>query len=213
MKPANLYFLAKTQISSVWRHPGTPHSEFRTPIFSVDPGLAKPDSQPWRGVINVKWKRQNFGTQARACAGVSFDYARGVSDTINVMTAKGGQRGENILHADYLEYFDCFNRGFYYEAHEVLENLWHPDRKGPNGDFFKGLIQLAGAFVHVQKGRSGPAAALFKLARTNLEKYPATHEQLDVAGVLRLIAAWLKQLDSAGATAVLLTKAPQIHLQ
>jgi predicted metal-dependent hydrolase len=102
------------------------------------------------------------------------------------------------LAAHYLGYFACFNDELFYEAHDVLEELWLPDRKGPNGDFYKGLIQLAGAFVHLQKERLKPAAALFKLARTNLAKYPATHLRLDVAAVLCLIEAWLGWLESGG---------------
>ena len=100
------------------------------------------------------------------------------------------------LNAHYLGYFDCFNRQLFYEAHDVLEDLWLPDRQGTNGDFYKGLIQLAGAFVHLQKNRLRPSAALFKLARVNLEKYQAPHEQLDLKAVLRLIAEWLLQLES-----------------
>jgi len=99
------------------------------------------------------------------------------------------------LPAHFLGFFDCFNGQLFYEAHDVLEELWLADRRGPNGDFFKGLIQLAGAFVHLQKERLRPSAALFKLARTNLSKYPATHEHLDVARVLRLIEAWLGWLE------------------
>src|SRR5204862_6359480 len=79
------------------------------------------------------------------------------------------------LNAHYVGYFVCFNRGLFYEAHEVLEELWLADRHGPNGPFYKGLIQLAGAFVHLQKGRLRPASALFKLARSNLSKYPEGH--------------------------------------
>ena len=104
------------------------------------------------------------------------------------------------LDAHYLGYFDCFNRQLFYEAHDVLEDLWLPDRHGPNGNFYKGLIQLAGAFVHLQKNRLRPAAALFKLARTNLEKYPARHEHLDLNIVLHLIASWLRQLEADGFT-------------
>jgi XTP/dITP diphosphohydrolase len=99
------------------------------------------------------------------------------------------------LDAHYLTYFECFNRGLYYEAHEVLEKLWLPDRNGPNGPFYKGLIQLAGAFVHLQKNRLRPAAALFKLARANLKKYPGFHEQLDVSIMLKLIASWLERIE------------------
>ena len=99
------------------------------------------------------------------------------------------------LDAHYLGYFDCFNRQLFYEAHDVLEDLWLKDRHGADGNFYKGLIQLAGAFVHLQKNRLRPAAALFKLAQANLEKYPATHERLNVAAVLALIAGWLRQLE------------------
>jgi predicted metal-dependent hydrolase len=99
------------------------------------------------------------------------------------------------LDAHYLGYFDCFNRQLFYEAHDVLENLWLADKHGADGNFYKGLIQLAGAFVHLQKNRLRPAAALFKLAQANLEKYPAAHERLNVAAVLGLIAGWLRQLE------------------
>ena len=56
-----------------------------------------------------------------------------------------------VLDAHYLGYFACFNRGWFYEAHDVLEELWLANRTGPNYAFYKGLIQLAGAFVHLQK--------------------------------------------------------------
>ena len=96
----------------------------------------------------------------------------------------------------YAGYFALFNQQKFYEAHDILEDLWLPDRHGVNGSFYKGLIQLAGAFVHLQKSRLRPSAALFKLARTNLEKYPAVHERLDLAGVRALIAAWLNTLEA-----------------
>jgi len=99
------------------------------------------------------------------------------------------------LDPHYTGYFDCFNRQLFYEAHDVLENLWLKDRHGANGNFYKGLIQLAGAFVHLQKNRLRPAAALFKLARTNLGQYPPMHEQLDLKTVLAAIQHWLGGLE------------------
>ena len=99
-------------------------------------------------------------------------------------------------NAHYLGYFDCFNHQLFYEAHEVLEDLWLADKTGVNGDFYKGLIQLAGAFVHLQKNRLRPAAALFKLTRANLARYPLRHEGLDLAGVSRMIENWLHALEA-----------------
>jgi hypothetical protein len=119
------------------------------------------------------------------------------------------------LDAHYLGYFDCFNRQLFYEAHDVLEDLWLPDRRGANGNFHKGLIQLTGAFVHLQKNRLRPAAALFKLAQANLQNYPARHEQLDLKIVLRLIADWLRQLEAHNFTVNPLSdaNAPRLTLQ
>jgi hypothetical protein len=93
--------------------------------------------------------------------------------------------------AHYLGYFECFNQGLYYEAHDVLEELWLAGGKtAPNYSFHKGLIQFAGAFVHLQKGRLGPAVALFNLADANLAKYPTDHEGMSVDVVRVQIDAW-----------------------
>ncbi|MBM3877381.1 MAG: DUF309 domain-containing protein [Verrucomicrobia bacterium] len=110
------------------------------------------------------------------------------------------------LDPHYLGYFECFNRGLYYEAHDVLEELWLADRHGPNGPFYKGLIQFAGAFVHMQKHsdarpRLQPAAALLRLALTNFEAYPATHDSLALSQVRDMARHWLEQLET-GAFAV-----------
>jgi hypothetical protein len=99
----------------------------------------------------------------------------------------------------YAAYFEYFNRGLYYEAHDVLEQLWLPIRKGPEGHFYKGLIQLAGAFVHWQKGRPGPMAALLKLARNNVLPCAPIHQRLDVGEVVRLIDGWLAEPEGQGA--------------
>jgi predicted metal-dependent hydrolase len=101
------------------------------------------------------------------------------------------------LDPHYLGYFECFNRGLFYEAHDVLEELWLADRQGPNYAFYKGLIQFAGAFVHLQKNRLRPAAALFKLARANLQQFRNVHERLDVASLLSEIERWLQRLEAS----------------
>ena len=105
-------------------------------------------------------------------------------------------RGQE-LNPHYLGYFECFNRGLFFEAHDVLEELWLADKQSPNHSFYKGLIQFAGAFVHLQKNRLRPSAALLKLARANLQKYPQVHEHLDVKHLLEIIAEWLARLEAS----------------
>jgi predicted metal-dependent hydrolase len=122
---------------------------------------------------------------------------------------------EQGLDPHYLAYFDCFNRQLYFEAHEVLEVIWLDLRKTQKGQFYKGLIQLAGAFVHLQKQRLRPGAALFKLAQENLRACPALLDQLDVAEILRLIERWQAKLEGSGFAINPLSPAtaPVVHLQ
>jgi len=124
------------------------------------------------------------------------------------------------LDARYVGYFECFNQGMFYESHDVLEELWLEDRNGPNGAFYKGLIQFAGAFVHLQKHtparpRLRPAAALFKLAQTNLDRYSGIHEHLNVERLLTLIEEWLGYLGSGEFTVNPLAKlqAPRLKIE
>lgn len=97
----------------------------------------------------------------------------------------------------YLGYFGCFNAGEYYEAHDVLEHLWLQSRD-ENYGFYKGLIQLAGAFVHLQKQRARPdhpkdgrrmwpAVRLFRLAEKNLHPYRPVHLGLDLEVVIAMM--------------------------
>ena len=123
-------------------------------------------------------------------------------NTLRAVSKKSAKIAELIeecqgrdLDAHYLGYFECFNRGLFYESHDVLEELWLADRHGPSGNFYKGLIQLAGAFVHLQKNRLKPAAALFRLAQNNISKYPQPHEHLDTQAVLKLMESWLGELE------------------
>ena len=94
----------------------------------------------------------------------------------------------------YRGFFQCWNEQRYYEAHDVLEQLWLKT-KSEDANFFKGLIQAAGAFVHLQKQfqhpthpkhgrRLSPAVRLFRLAEQNLEQFAPVRHGLDVA-VLR----------------------------
>lgn len=111
-----------------------------------------------------------------------------------------GFRGRD-LDPHYLGYFACFNQARFYEAHDVLEELWLEDRRGPDGDFYKALIQFAGAFVHLQKDcprypRLRPAAALFALARGYLAPYGPAHRGLDVDRVRALAEEWMGRLEA-----------------
>lgn len=92
----------------------------------------------------------------------------------------------------YVGFFRCFNAQLYYEAHDVLEEVWLPIRGQPQAKFYQGLIQMAGGFVHFQKQRLGPASRLFALALANFEPYPARHAGIDLE-VIRQICRYHRQ--------------------
>lgn len=116
--------------------------------------------------------------------------------------------------AHYLGFFDCFNSGLYYEAHDVLEELWLAQgRQGTNYAFYKGLIQLAGAFVHLQKQRLKPSVALFNLAENNLKTYPQLHDGIGIPEVLTLISQWRTGIVESDYTVNPLGNQPPPRLQ
>ena len=102
-------------------------------------------------------------------------------------------------------YFLLFNRQEYYQAHDLLEHIWL-ETEGPEAAFYKGLIQLAGAFVHLQKQfrrplhptdgrRLHPAWRLFKLAKKNLKLFPSEHLGLKVDQILGLCDTQIAALE------------------
>jgi hypothetical protein len=107
------------------------------------------------------------------------------------------QIGSIIDHPYYRAYVRCWNQTQYYEAHDVLEQLWLR-RDLVDEDFFKGLIQAAGAFVHLQKNfehpthakhsrRLRPAVRLFELAEKNLAPFGPRRHALDVVMFVDLL--------------------------
>lgn len=72
------------------------------------------------------------------------------------------------------EFIRLFNDKEFFEAHETLESLWI-ETEGPEKDFYKGLIQCAVAFVHLERGNYKGARKLFRTACRYLEGYLPDH--------------------------------------
>jgi len=61
----------------------------------------------------------------------------------------------------------AFNRGEYFLAHELWEEVWREADDADRRLHLQGLIQIAGGLHHLQRRRPGPAAGLL---RKGLEK-------------------------------------------
>jgi len=77
-----------------------------------------------------------------------------------------------------------FVHGFYWEAHEEWEQVWHAlGRSGPEADFVKALIKLAAAGVKAREG-NGDGVRRHALRALNLFSGVRSHRQgRDLAGM------------------------------
>lgn len=78
----------------------------------------------------------------------------------------------------YLAGIVLFNRGDFFEAHEVWEELWM-DTAGPDKRDIQGLIQAAVGLCHFCNGNVRGAVKLYHSARDYMTRHDAPHLGLD----------------------------------
>lgn len=86
-----------------------------------------------------------------------------------------------------------FNRGFHFECHETLEEVWSGFR-GPARDFFQGLIQVSVGFHHLGRGNRAGALKTFARALGRFEPYPPRYLGFDLAAERLRLQALLAAL-------------------
>lgn len=85
-----------------------------------------------------------------------------------------------------------------FEAHECLEHVWHaaPDA---DRDLWQGVIQVAVAGVHLQRGNLDGATATLDKAHRRLRGYPDVHRGIDVEQLVVFCEGAAAALRDAGA--------------
>jgi len=94
----------------------------------------------------------------------------------------------------------AFNRGAYFQAHELWEDVWRALDAGVRPVerlAVQGLIQIAAGLHHLQQGRPRPAARLLRKGLTKLsaEAFPPT-AGLRVGTLARDVARLLVELEA-----------------
>jgi len=84
--------------------------------------------------------------------------------TLRSTEPRGSARGEQEALR---EGIDLFNQERFWEAHELLEEIWHP-AKGVERDTIQGLILTAAALVHYQKNEKTVCVSILGRAMTKL---------------------------------------------
>jgi predicted metal-dependent hydrolase len=91
-----------------------------------------------------------------------------------------------------------FNKGDYWEAHEVWEREWMPDRKGPDSGFYKGLIQIAAGCLHYTRHNRRGAVNKWRSGADYLRPYLPAHKGVRLTSLVRTVDDNLAAMTSPG---------------
>ena len=94
-----------------------------------------------------------------------------------------------------------FNSGLFFECHETFEEVWQYE-PGQLRDFYKGLIQIAAGFVHVQRGNAWGAITKLRSGSSYLEPYRPSAMGVDVDQAIAQARKAADKVDEAGDAAL-----------
>jgi len=93
---------------------------------------------------------------------------------------------------------DLFNEGRFFESHESFEEIWQ-EEQGAVRDLYKGLIQIAAAFVHLSRANYVGAERLTRTALEYLAPYRAAGAMgFDVEAICRDTESGYERLLALG---------------
>ena len=112
----------------------------------------------------------------------------------------GRDRGAaSHLPGPYLECVRLYHAGSHWHAHEALEDLWRATRDPQRRRFYQGIIQLAAAFVHAERGNMRGVQRLLAKAAAKLDAVSSPYLGLDVAALLQAIGGAADEARAAEA--------------
>ncbi|HVR71683.1 MAG TPA: DUF309 domain-containing protein [Vicinamibacteria bacterium] len=88
-----------------------------------------------------------------------------------------------------------FNRGYFFECHDTLEEMW-TGLRGPARDFFQGLIQVSVAFYHLDNRNPAGAASMLRRALRRFSKYPLRYFGFELGAHREELQAWLGRIEA-----------------
>lgn len=97
--------------------------------------------------------------------------------------------------ADFNRGLNLFNRAHFFDAHEILEDVWRSlPRDRPLRRHLQGMVQLAVAFHHESKGNHVGARSVLERAIRNLNGADSSFPDLDLDRLRAELADWQKHL-------------------
>lgn len=90
-----------------------------------------------------------------------------------------------------------FNRGEFYDAHEILEDVWRAS-VDPEKKFLQALIQTAVALHHHSTGNVVGCQSLMARALRNFKGYPEEYCGVRLEPLRAAMGEWLRALSEGG---------------
>jgi predicted metal-dependent hydrolase len=98
-------------------------------------------------------------------------------------------------HVSFDNAINLFNRAHFFDAHEVLEDVWRAlTRTSAEKGHLQGLVQLAVAFHHESRGNPRGARSVLDRALRNLTGAEKSFPALDLDRLRADIADWQRHL-------------------
>jgi hypothetical protein len=107
----------------------------------------------------------------------------------------GGAEFSKDIQGDVKKGMLLFNKGFCFECHEFLEEVWK-GVKGKEKTFLQGLIHAAVAFYHLEYENPRGAATYLKRSHLRLKEFAPTFLGVDIKTFIGQIETYLRLLET-----------------
>ncbi len=88
---------------------------------------------------------------------------------------------------------DFFNREYFFEAHDALEELWMEAREQTQRNFFHGLVNIATGFYHYRMGNRKGMQSQLQKGVDKLSQAPARCFGVNIEKLLQELQPYIQQ--------------------
>jgi len=97
------------------------------------------------------------------------------------------------LHERLEEGINFFNREYFFEAHDALEELWMEAREQTQRDLFHGLVNIATGFYHYRMGNRAGMQSQLQKGVDKLSQVPARCLGVNIEKLLHDVPPYIQQ--------------------
>ncbi len=117
---------------------------------------------------------------------------KSILSLVNQVRSPHSPSTEKPLPLAFVEGISLFNRRYYWECHEILEDLWMVER-GDQKLFYQGLIQSAAALYHVLNANPQGVIKLCENGLKKLQNFAPVYMSVDLSQLISDLDFFLQE--------------------